>query len=52
MILSMPPGRACLRRERRPADLMALASNAERNDFDVFLYVNDLFNRLLNGDAD
>jgi len=31
---------------------MSMVSSAERNDLDVFPYVNDVLGRLLNGDTD
>ena len=36
----------------RAADLMTLASSAARNDLDVFLYVKDVLDRLLDGETD
>jgi transposase len=36
----------------RAADLMSLVSSAARNDLDVFLYVNDVLDRLLAGEMD
>jgi hypothetical protein len=36
----------------RAADLMSLVSSAARNDLDVFLYVKDVLDRLLAGEAD